>query len=536
MKAQDLKNSILQLAIQGKLVPQDPNDEPAAELLKKIKAEKAELVKQGKIKKDKQESHIYKGDDNKYYEQIGTETKDITDEIPFDIPNNWEWVRIKFLCDTYTGNSISENIKKSKYTNLSAGYNYIGTKDVGFDNTINYENGVKIPFKEEKFRYAYPEDILLCIEGGSAGKKIAILSQTVCFGNKLCDFHQYLNQTRYLYYLLQSPYFFGIFKENISGIIGGVSINKIKELIIPLPPLSEQKRIVKKIEELEPFIEEYGQAETELTELNTNFPEQIKKSILQYAIQGKLVEQDPNDEPASELLKKIQAEKAELVKQGKIKKDKQESYIFKGDDNRHYEQIGSEVRDITDEIPFEIPNSWEWCRLGQISDVLNGYAYKSTSYVSKSNNQIIRLGNVKKNLLLIDVKQIYISDKDAQRTESFRIRNNDILVTLTGTRAKRDYFYSTVYYEKENSPNLYLNQRVGLLRCNTNLIIPEMLQIILNGDDLLNTIFSTETGTANQGNIGTNNVQKLLVALPPINEQKRIVDKMVKLRNVIESL
>ena len=248
----DIKKSILQFAIQGKLVPQDLNDEPAIELIKKIKEERQELIKQGKIKKDKQERYIFRGDDNKFYEKIGNETKDIIDEIPFDIPNSWEWVRLEEVCRLYTGNSIPENIKKSKYLNLNTGFNYIGTKDINYNQTINYDNGVKIPFEENKFLYANNNDILLCIEGGSAGRKIAILNQRVCFGNKLCCIHSYYNNFiyKYIYYFLQSPIFSLLFKEKITGIIGGVSINKIKESILPLPPLSEQQRIVAKIEEL----------------------------------------------------------------------------------------------------------------------------------------------------------------------------------------------------------------------------------------------------------------------------------------------
>ena len=518
MKAQDLKNSILQLAIQGKLVPQDQNDEPASELLKKIKAEKAELVKQGKIKKDKQESRIYKGDDNKYYEQIGSEVRDITEEIPFEIPNNWEWVRIKFLCDTYTGNSISENIKKSKYTDLETGYNYIGTKDVGFDNSINYENGVKIPYSEEKFRYAYPEDILLCIEGGSAGRKIAITSQKVCFGNKLCDFHQYLNQTRYLYYLLQSPYFFGIFKDNIAGIIGGVSINKIKELIVPLPPLAEQKRIVKKIEELEPFIDEYGKTETELTELNSNFPEQIKKSILQYAIQGKLVPQDPNDEPASELLKKIKAEKAELVKQGKIKKDKQESRIFKGDDNRHYEQIGSEVRDITEEIPFKIPNSWEWVRLGNVCQINPRNTVDDGVDAAFIPMNLITDG--------FNNKHSYIVKKWKEIKQGFtHFANNDVGVAkITPCFENRK---SVIFSELPNGIGSGTTE-LHIIRQYCN-ILPLYILTLCKSEYFISNGVKNFTGTAGQQRICSQFVKELLLPLPPINEQHRIIQKLSKL-------
>ena len=521
MKAQDLKRSILQLAIQGKLVPQNPSDEPASELLKKIKAEKAELVKQGKIKKDKQERYIYKGSDNNYYEKIGSEIKDITDEIPFEIPENWEWVRIKFLCDTYTGNSIAENVKKTKYTNTTEGFNYIGTKDVGFDNSVAYENGVKIPYKEEKFRFAYPEDILLCIEGGSAGRKIAILSQQVCFGNKLCNFHQYLNLSRFLYYFLQSPYFFDIFKGNIAGIIGGVSVNKIKELLLPLPPLSEQGRIVKKIEELEPFIEEYGKTEVELTALNSNFPEQIKKSILQYAIQGKLVEQDPNDEPASVLLEKIKAEKQELIKQGKIKKDKQESYIYKGADNRHYEKIGLETKDITDEIPFEIPESWSWCRLGSVVN------YGETKAVTYS--------ECDKNLWILDLEDI---EKDSSKILcKNRIRDKPFKSTKK-TFQKGDVLYSKL--------RPYLNKVVvadenGVC---TSEILPlrayygmeaTYLQYCLKSHYFYQYVNQLTYGVK-MPRLGTEDGKKGLIPIPPLNEQQKIIQKLSKIQEIIEVL
>ena len=171
-----------------------------------------------------------------------------------------------------------------------------------------------------------------------------------------------------MYYLIQSDYFVDLFKENVSGLIGGVCINKINELIVPLPPLSEQKRIVEEIEKIFGQIEVVKENQEELNKLKDG----LINKILDLAIQGKLIEQDPNDEPASVLLEKIKAEKLELIKQGKIKKDKQESYIYKVTDNRHYEKIGSEVRDITDEIPFDIPNSWSWVRLSSIGNIISG--------------------------------------------------------------------------------------------------------------------------------------------------------------------
>ena len=245
-----LKKSILQEAIQGKLVPQDPNDEPASVLLQHIRNEKLRLVKEGRLKKkDIVDSIIYKGDDNKYYEQVGKNLIDITDEIPFEIPNNWIWTSLSYVANIYTGNSISETEKKAKYTNVVGRY-YIGTKDVGFDNKIFYNNGIAIPRKyEQEFRIAPKHSILMCIEGGSAGRKIAILNQDVCFGNKLCCFSPFAGIERYIYYYLQSPSFIDMFNGNKTGIIGGVSIAKVKRILIPLPPQPELERIVAKIDE-----------------------------------------------------------------------------------------------------------------------------------------------------------------------------------------------------------------------------------------------------------------------------------------------
>ena len=246
-----LKKSVLQEAIQGKLVPQDPNDEPASVLLQHIKEEKQRLVKEGRLKKkDIVDSIIYKGDDNKYYEQIGKNLIDITDEIPFEIPNNWVWTRLSNVANIYTGNSISETEKKEKYTNVIGRY-YIGTKDVGFDNNVFYNNGIAIPKKyEQDFRIAPKDSILMCIEGGSAGRKIAMLNQDVCFGNKLCCFASFIEMGKFIYYYLQSPSFTDMFNQNKAGIIGGVSLAKVKGILIPLPPLKEQFHIINRLDEL----------------------------------------------------------------------------------------------------------------------------------------------------------------------------------------------------------------------------------------------------------------------------------------------
>ena len=256
----EMQKSILQQAIMGKLTEDWRNEQAslaktnsagqladrgnAKDLLEKIKAQKARLIAEGKIKKDTTKAGA-----------SGRALAEITeDEIPFDIPESWEFCRLGDIVNLYTGNSINETEKTKNYTGLKDGFNYIATKDVGFDKTINYNNGVKIPFDKDNFRVAHKGFPLMCIEGGSAGRKIGILEEDVCFGNKLCVFESYLmDYSKFIYYYLQSPMFTDIFNSNMNGIIGGVSINKLKTLIIPLPPLAEQKRIVAKIEELLPL-------------------------------------------------------------------------------------------------------------------------------------------------------------------------------------------------------------------------------------------------------------------------------------------
>ena len=251
-----LRKSILQYAIQGKLVPQIDTEEPATILLEKIRAEKLQLLKEGKLKKkDIQDSVIFKDDDNRYYEKVGKLITDITEDLPFEIPESWQWSRLSNIANLYTGNSINEAEKNARYTNVQ-GTEYIATKDVKFDNSIDYQNGVAIPDQYvANFRIAPAKSVLMCIEGGSAGRKIGILDQEVCFGNKLCCFAPYTDISEYIFYYLQSPLFFEIFSSNKNGIIGGVSVNNLKQLFIPLPPLNEITRIVNKIKAILKSIE-----------------------------------------------------------------------------------------------------------------------------------------------------------------------------------------------------------------------------------------------------------------------------------------
>ena len=246
--------------------------------------------------------------------------------------------------------------------------------------------------------------------------------------------------------------------------------------------------------------------------------ETLDKVILDLAIKGKLVEQNQDDEPASELIKRIKAEKQRLIDEKVIKKEKPLPPIE------------------DEEIPFDIPNNWEWVRLGNIIQVINGYAYKSNEYVKESKYQLIRLGNVKNNFLKLNISEIYLDKTVIEKTDLQRIKENDILVTLTGTRGRRDYFYTVRVSENDlKSKELYLNQRVGNLRIFKE-IESKYINILLKSSYILDKIFLTETGTANQGNIGTEEVKKLVLCIPPIEEQKRIVSKVEKLQSIIKDL
>lgn len=223
---EDLKSSLLQEAMQGKLTEQLATDSSVDSIVQYIKMSFSKKV------------------------------KGIENDTNFVFPDNWKCLKLMDAVSIYTGNSISESVKEAKYTGLVEGYDYIGTKDIEFDHTITYNNGVRIPLDEPKFKYAEKDATLLCIEGGSAGRKIALLDRRVCFGNKLCAFHPIGINKKFLYYYLQSPVFLNLFMDKITGIIGGVSINKIKQVIIPIPPIEEQQRIVEKLEILLPVCDD----------------------------------------------------------------------------------------------------------------------------------------------------------------------------------------------------------------------------------------------------------------------------------------
>ena len=381
MNGKQLKNSILQWAIQGKLVPQDPNDEPASVLLDKIRQEKERLIKEKKIKRDKNASIIYRGEDNSYYEKMLAtgEVKCIDEEIPFEIPASWSWAR---LLDV----SIYIQRGKSPKYSLIKKYPVVAQKCnqwAGF--SIDKAQFIE-PESLSKYaveRILQDEDLMWNSTGlGTLGRMAVYYTRLNPYELAVADSHVTVIR---LFKPFMSPLFFYFYfaSPTVQNVIEDKSdgSTKQKELstttvcnyLVPIPPQNEQARIISKVTSLLPVIEKYGTQQEKLDKLNRTINELIKKSVLQEAIQGKLVPQKAEEGTAQDLLEQIKIEKQNLVKEGKLKKSAlTTSVIFRGDDNKYYEKIGANCNDITDEIPFDVPCNWCWCRFSNIVSMTIG--------------------------------------------------------------------------------------------------------------------------------------------------------------------
>ncbi len=501
MTAQQLKNSILQMAVQGKLVPQDPNDEPASILLQRIKAEKQELIKAGKIKKDKKSSEIFRGATHNlpyaYCEQIGKEIRDISDEIPFEIPESWEWVRLGFIGDWGSGATPSRTNKEYYGGNIP----WLKTGDLNDGIITNIpEKITELALEKTSVRLNPVGSVLIAMYGATIGK-LGILNIPATTNQACCACLPILVNNNYLFYFLMS-HKESFTKKAEGGAQPNISKEKIISTLFPLPPLAEQKRIVEKIEQLLPFIEKYEQAETQLTALNKSFPDMLKKSILQEAVQGKLVPQNPDDEPASVLLERIRAEKQELIKAGKIRKDKHESAIITRD-KIPYEIIDGKERCIADEVPFEIPDSWCWCRLGSIIQIESGKGLTSKQMIEGSipvygGNGITGYHNaslVHKETVVIGRVGYYCGSVHITEKEAW-VTDNAFITTYPENSIYREYLVYTLRYMNLGQNNNATAQPV----------------------------------------VSGKKIYPMLFPLPPLAEQHRIVAKIEEIMPMIERL
>ena len=370
MNGKQLKNSILQWAIQGKLVPQDPNDEPASVLLEKIRQEKERLVKEKKIKRDKNASIIYRGEDNSYYEKFADgKVVCIDDEIPFEVPESWQWER---------------------WGNLSYfiqyGYNAPAeeTGDIRMVRISDIQDGkvlwATVPFchinKSEIDTYLLQkDDILFARTGGTVGKSFLVNDvpyPSIYAGYLIRTRYSNMLSAQYMKYFMECELYW---EQLRNGTIATAQPNcngkTLAKMILPIPPYNEQIRITEKMNKVLKQVCKYGESQDRLDKLNIQIHDLLKKSILQEAIQGRLVARDNSDEPASILLQRIKDEKLRLVKEGKLKKkDVVDSVIFKGDDNKYYERINKEVVEV--ELPCDYPNSWRVVRLKDVCQLIDG--------------------------------------------------------------------------------------------------------------------------------------------------------------------
>ena len=495
MNGKQLKNSILQWAIQGKLVPQDPNDEPASVLLDKIRQEKERLIKEKKIKRDKNASIIYRGEDNSYYEKMLAtgEVKCIDEEVPFEIPKGWEWERIGNLFETTSGS-----------TPLSRNPNYYQNGSINWVRTTDLNNGVLSKTEiqiTEKACSDYNLTILpqnsVCIAmyggAGTIGKHSILqfdttINQSVCAikPNGYCNI-DYLHT--FIEY--QRPYWM----DFAAGSRKDPNINQliIKHCLLPIPPQKEQTRIVEKLSLLHPYITQYGECQIKLDYINKEILDKFKKSILQEAIQGKLVPQLTEEGTAQDLLEQIKIEKLNLVKGGKLKKSAlNDSVIFRGDDNKYYEQIGSEITEI--DLPFEFPSSWSIARLNAVCQLTDGLrttgkqCLLDAKYLrGKSSETIVEHGKfVYKgdNIMLVDGEnsgEVFIVPQDGYMGSTFK-------QLWISSSMYEPYILAFIQFYKET----LRNSKKGAA-------IPHLNKELFYG---------------------------LIIGIPPLKEQKRIVQKI----------
>ena len=504
-----LRQKILDMAIRGKLVPQDPNDEPASVLLERIRAEKQQLIKEGKIKKDKNDSVIYKGDDNRYYEKVGSEVKDITDELPFEIPDNWVWTRFSTLIQIISGVSYDKKDITTKGIRILRGGNINDLKVTPFSDDVYLPETYYDPDKQVQI-----DDVLIVSSTGSkevigkAGYVIEPLENTQ-IGAFLRIVRPILKwYAPYVKLIFATEYY----REHIRHLSGGTNINNIKAdyinvLLISLPPYAEQIRIAERINSLFEQIDIIEQNQADIDALYDEF----RKRTLTLAIQGKLVPQDPNDEPASVLLERIRAEK-----KAKLGKKYVDSFIYKGDDNCYYEKVGANEPVRLEDLPFDIPNSWSWVRLenaviinprNDLPDNLEVSFVEMKAISDGYNNHFSATTRPWK-----EVKSVFTHFQDgdvgfAKITPCFQNRKSVVFSGL-----QNEYGAGTT--------------ELHILRPIQGTILPKQLLCFVKSPYLIEYGKQKFSGTAGQQRFGTDEVKKTLFPLPPLVEQERIVKQV----------
>ena len=528
MTAQQLKNSILQMAVQGKLVPQDPNDEPASVLLERIRAEKERLIKEKKIKREKNPSVIFKGADNTPYEKIGDEVRSLADLVPFEIPSSWEWCRVGDLFSNMSGLAYKKDalaIKADKMIRVLRGGN-IGEEQFLFkgDDVFISSELVKPELYLRKNYMITPAVSSLDHIG-----KIALIdkdySDTVVGGFVLMLIPHFNDDvvSEYLLYAFAAKHH----RDNCRNITHksgqafyNLSREQMMNLPVPIPPREEMGRIIAMLKRVLPKVADYAVVDTALQNLNGSFPEALKKSILQEAVQGKLVPQDPSDEPAEALLERIREEKQRLIKEGKIKKDKHESVIFRRD-NSHYEKLDGVERCIDDELPFEIPETWEWVRLGTVFQHNTGKALNAANRDGEKLTYITTSNLYWDRFVLDNLKTMPFTDSEVDKCT---VQQGDLLVCEGGDIGRAAIWGSPEPMRIQN----HIHRLRAYVPVCTRLFY--YLFYLYKGAGWIGG-----KGIAIQG-LSSNAIHNLLFPLPPLHEQERIVSAIDTALSIVQKL
>lgn len=500
MTGKQLKNSILQWAIQGKLVPQDPNDEPASVLLEKIRKEKERLIKEKKIKRDKNASIIYRGEDNSYYEKfIATgEVKCIDEKIPFEIPQGWEWCRLGSIAEIIGGYAFpSHTLKENKGTRV------IRISDItenGFTNSrlVRY-NGSPI-----SDIYQIRElDILMAMTGGTVGKSLLVetLNENMLLNQRVAIIRNRHICTDYLNLVIKAPHIASIISERKNSTNDNISMVDIYDFLIPVPPIENQKRIVAKYHELLPLVNKFSRVHHFAECLNNGIKDKLRKSILQEAIQGRLVPQIAEEGTAQEFLELIKQEKQKLVKEGKLKKSAlNDSVIFKGDDNKYYEQINNQVAQI--ECDYDYPSNWSIARLSSICTLVDG---------EKRDGQQICL----------DAKYLRGKSTGDYLQKGKFVQKGDNIILVDGENSGEVFTAPCDGYMGSTFKQLWVS---------TVMYLPYVLNFILFYKELLR---KSKRGAAIP-HLNKEIFYSRIIGIPPYQEQVRIVNKVNKIYSKIK--
>ena len=458
---------------------------------------------------------------NTPYEKIGDEVRSLADEVPFDIPDSWEWVRLGELFQHNTGKALNAANRTGQLKQ------YITTSNLYWDR-FELDNLKEMYFSESEIEKCtvIKGDLLVC-EGGDIGRaSIWSYDYPMCIQNHIHRLRAYVPLcTRFFYYLFDLYKHIGWIGGKGIG-IQGLSSNAIHSLLFPLPPLAEQHRIVETIDKLQPYTDAYADVESTLDTLNTTFPERLKESILQEAVQGKLVPQDSSDEPAEALLERIRAEKQRLIKEGKIKKDKHESVIFRRD-NSHYEKLDGVERRIDDELPFEIPENWCWCRLGTIAAVLGGKRIPAGRKLTECNtgHVYIRVSDMTDGGVSTD-RLLYVPEDIYPSISRYIINKADVFITVAGTIGRVGKIPDEL-----DGANLTENaDRLVLAVVNQDWLI----KVLQSG--MIQEHIAEATTQVGQPKLAIVRIERFLIPLPPLHEQERIVSAINTTLSIVQKL